>query len=93
MEYLKNFLTLEEYEQFVSQLTDEDVSLFLTHEENVLLVLKYFKSLELNLFDLLLYKYPIVFDRLDSIKEKVESHPSIIPLLKEDVSNFDLIGL
>ena len=93
MEYLKNFLTLEEYEQFVSQLTDEDVSLFLTHEENVLLVLKYFKSLELNLFDLLLYKYPIVFDRLDSIKEKIENHPNIIPLLKEDVSTFDLIGL
>lgn len=93
MEYLKNFLTLEEYEQFVSQLTDEDVSLFLTHEENVLLVLKYFKNLELNLFDLLLYKYPIVFDRLDSIKERIENHPEIIPLLKEDVSNFDFIGL
>ena len=93
MVYLKIFLTLEEYEQFVSQLTDEDVSLFLTHEENVLLVLKYFKNLELNLFDLLLYKYPIVFDRLDSIKERIENHPEIIPLLKEDVSNFDLIGL
>lgn len=93
MDYLKKYLNEEDYQELLTQLDEDYQILFITSEQNVEKVIEYFRNQEFNIKDLLFYKPNLFFEEIDFLKEKLEQYQKLIPLLREETSNFDLIGL
>ena len=93
MDYFKKYLNEEDYQELLTQLDEDYQILFITSEQNVEKVIEYFQNQEFNIKDLLFYKPTLFFEEIDFLKEKLEQYQKLIPLLREETSNFDLIGL
>ncbi len=93
MDYLKEFISDEEYNQFLLGIDEEKEVLFLTHESEVRKMLQYFQTLDFNLMDILLYKSTLLFDNVEFVKQKIQENSDLLPSIREDVCTFDLIGL
>ncbi len=97
MNYLKKYgLTDEDIDEIYDSLSDEDWYTINCMDTRVEKILKYFKSLGITNFkDMFIYKPNIFNQHVDEIENYInESNiPDIIEKLKEDVTNFDLLGI
>lgn len=94
MDYLKKYFSSSEMELLMNHISDEDKIQFLVNEKNVCEVLDFFQSMGFNnLIDICLYKSNLLYDSVFTIENKMKLHMELLPFLKEDVQNFDIIGL
>ena len=97
MNYLKKYgLTDEDIDEIYDSLSDEDWYTITCMDTGVKKILNYFSSLGITNFkDMFIYK-PNIFDLSVNEIEKCINEcniPDIVEKLKEDVINFDLLGI
>lgn len=97
MEYLKIFnLTDKDIEDITNSIDEMDINEISMKEEKVTEILKYFISMGItNIKDIIIYKTYLLYDDIETIKEKFNkySNINIIKLINEDAVNLELIGL
>lgn len=97
MEYLKIFnLTDEDIKDITNSIDEMDINEISMKEEKVIEILKYFISIGItNIKDIIIYKTYLLYDDIETIKEKFNkySNINIIKLINEDAVNLELIGL
>lgn len=97
MEYLKIFnLTDEDIKDITNSIDEMDINEISMKEEKVIEILKYFISMGItNIKDIIIYKTYLLYDDIETIKEKFNkySNINIIKLINEDAVNLELIGL
>lgn len=97
MNYLKKYgLTDEDIDEIYDNLSDEDWYTINCMDTRVKKILDYFNSLGITNFkDMFIYKPNIFNQHVDEIENYInESNiPDIVEKLKEDVTNFDLLGI
>ena len=97
MEYLKIFnLTDEDIKDITNSIDEMDINEISMKEEKVIEILKYFISMGItNIKDIIIYKTYLLYDDIETIKEKFnkDSNINIIKLITEDAVNLELIGL
>ena len=97
MDYLKDFgFTVEEIKYLCDELDEEDVHELIIHENRVINILKYLKSIGLeNIKDVVRCRTELFYIN-SSIVKKAFSNVDLektVKLINEDISNFDLVNL
>ena len=90
IDYLKEYITEEDFNVINYNFKDVDVNNFSYYEQNIREVLDYLKSIGVsNLKDILLYRKDICLKNLDILKEEVNkiNKNLIVYLFNNDISN------
>ena len=97
MDYLKKFnFTNKDIQFLYDELDEMDIHELIIHEDRVINILKYFKSIGINNLKEILRCRTDLFYINSSIIKKAFSDVNIeetVKLINEDVSNFDLINI
>lgn len=90
IDYLKEYITEEDFNVINYNFKDVDVNNFSYYEQNIREVLEYLKSIgAFNFKDILLYRKDICLKNLDILKEEVNkiNKNLIVYLFNNDISN------
>lgn len=90
IDYLKEYITKEDFNVINYNFKDVDVNNFSYYEQNIREVLDYLKSIGVSNFnDILLYRKDICLKNLDILKEEVNkiNKNLIVYLFNNDISN------
>lgn len=90
IDYLKEYITREDFNVINYNFKDVDVNNFSYYEQNIREVLDYLKSIGVSNFkDILLYRKDICLKNLDILKEEVNkiNKNLIVYLFNNDISN------
>lgn len=90
IEYLKEYITEEDFNVINYNLKDVDVNNFSYYEQNIREVLDYLRDIGVTNFkDILLYRKDICLKNLDILKEEVNkiNKNLIVYLFNNDISN------
>lgn len=90
IEYLKEYITEEEFNVINYRFKDDNVNNFSYYEQNIREVLDYLKSIGVsNFMDILLYRKDICLKNIDILKEEVNkiNKNLIVYLFNNDISN------
>ena len=90
IDYLKEYITEEDFNVINYNFKDVDVNNFSYYEQNIREVLDYLKSISVSNFkDILLYRKDICLKNLDILKEEVNkiNKNLIVYLFNNDISN------
>ncbi len=97
MDYLKDFgFSKNDIKELYNCLEEEDVHELTIHEDRIVNILKYLKSIGIkNLKDIVKCRTELFYISSSNVKKAFSScsEKNIIELINEDVSNFDLIEL
>lgn len=97
MNYLEKYgLTTSQIEYICTELDSDEINEFIVYKDRVSELLDYFISIGLNdITNLLIAKRNVFYEDKETVQKLIEncSNPNIINLLKEDLINFELIGL
>lgn len=97
MDYLKNYgFTKEDIKDIYDNLDEEDVHELIIHEDRIINILNYLKSIGItNLKEIIRCRTELFYISSSIIKRAFAScnEKNIIKLINEDVSNFDLINI
>jgi len=96
IDYLKEYVTEEEFNVVKYNFKDIDVNIFSYYEQNVIDVFDYLKSIGIfNFMDILLYRKDICLKNLDILKEEVNkiNKNLIVYLFNNDISNLINLNL
>ena len=90
IDYLKDYLSLEDFRVVKNNISDNDKNNFNYYEHNIREVLDYLKEIGVNNFkDILLYRQDICFKNLDLLKKDISkiNINLIVYLFNNDISN------
>ena len=90
IDYLKEYITKEDFNVINYNFKDVDVNNFIYYEQNIREVLDYLKNIGVSNFkDILLYRKDICLKNLDILKEEVNkiNKNLIVYLFNNDISN------
>lgn len=96
IDYLKNYLTEEEFRILELEFNKLDKYNFDENEHNVIRVLDFLKSIGVKNFkELLLYRRDICFKDLDVLKEEISKirQELIVKIINEDVSSLSNLNI
>ena len=97
MNYLKKYgLSDDDLQEIYDNLSDEDWMMVTNMSTRVERILDYFTALGINNFkDMFIYKVNIFYQHVDDLQKYISESevPNIIEKLKEDINNFELLGL
>ena len=97
MDYLKNYgFTKEDIKDIYNNLDEEDVHELIIHEDRIINILNYLKSIGItNLKEIIRCRTELFYIN-SSIVKKAFSNVDLektVKLINEDISNFDLINI